>query len=120
MDIAALIVWVITALGGFVLLFKWVAAGGHKPDTQPPSRLAPGQVFGHFLLAAAGLVLWIIYVAADSDALSWISFVILLVVALIGFTMFFRWLPQVQATGGAASSGSASGSTRTATRTGTP
>ena len=103
MDIAALIVWVVTALGGFVLLFKWVGAGGHKPDTQPRSRLSPGQVFGHFLLAAAGLVLWIVYVAADSDALTWVAFAILLVVALIGFTMFFRWLPQVRG-GGSSSS----------------
>jgi hypothetical protein len=96
MDIAALIAWVVTALGGFVLLFKWVAAGGHKPTTQPRSRFSPAQVFGHFLLAATGLVLWLVYVASDSDGVTWPAFAILVVVALIGFTMFFRWLPQVR------------------------
>ena len=96
MDIAALVAWVVTALGGFVLLFKWVGAGGHKPTTQPRSRLSPAQVFGHFLLAAAGLVLWIVYVASDSDGVTWPAFAIVVVVALIGFTMFFRWLPQVR------------------------
>jgi hypothetical protein len=105
MDIAALIAWVVTAGGGFVLLGKWVAAGGHRPTTEPRSRLSPGQVFGHFLLAATGLVLWIVYVATDSDGVTWPAFVILVLVALIGFSMFFRWLPQVrgrQQVGGAA------------------
>jgi hypothetical protein len=105
MDIAALIAWVVTAGGGFVLLGKWVAAGGHRPTTEPRSRFSPGQVFGHFLLAATGLVLWIVYVAADNDGVTWAAFAILVLVALIGFSMFFRWLPQVrgrQRIGGAA------------------
>ena len=105
MDIAALIAWLVTATGGFVLLGTWVAKGGHRPTTEPPSQFSPAQVFGHFLLAATGLVLWIVYVAADSDGVTWPAFAILVVVALIGFSMFFRWLPQVrgpQRVGGAA------------------
>jgi hypothetical protein len=39
-------------------------------------------------------VLWIAYVATDSDALAWIAFALLLVVALLGFTMFAAWLAQ--------------------------
>ena len=97
MDVAALVIWVITALGGFVLLATWVVKGGHRPDARPPSRLTAGQVFGHFLLAATGLVLWIVYVATDSGGLGWVAFAVLLVVALLGFSMFFRWLPQVRA-----------------------
>jgi hypothetical protein len=31
--------------------------------------------------------------ADDSDALAWIAFVLLVPVALLGFTMFARWLP---------------------------
>ena len=100
MDIAALIAWVVTALGGFILLGKWVANGGHRPTTEPRSRFSPGQVFGHFLLAATGLVLWLVYVAADNDGLTWVAFAILVLAALIGFSMFFRWLPQVRARGG--------------------
>jgi hypothetical protein len=100
MDIAALVVWIVTALGGFVLLGTWVSHGGHRPaapgGATPPSRLPPGVVFGHFLLAATGLVLWIIYVAADVDALAWVAFALVVVVALLGFTMFARWLPQVR------------------------
>ena len=54
------------------------------------------MILGHFLLAAVGLVLWIAYVASDSDGLTWPAFAIVAVVALLGFTMFFRWLPQVR------------------------
>lgn len=88
MDVAALILWILTAGGGFVLLGTWLAQGG----TRGGSRLPTPVIFGHFLLAATGLVLWIIYVANDSTALAWTSFGILVAVALLGFTMFYRWL----------------------------
>jgi hypothetical protein len=89
MAIAALVTWLITALGGFVLLGTWISRGGHRGSE---TRLAPGLMFGHFGLAVAGLVLWIIYLVAGSGALAWIAFVVLLPVALLGFTMFARWL----------------------------
>jgi hypothetical protein len=91
MDVAALITWVITAGGGFVMLAMWVSRGGHRPDGG--TRLAPGLVFTHFALAAVGLVLWIIYLAVDKPVLAWVAFVLLLPVAGLGFTMLARWLP---------------------------
>jgi hypothetical protein len=100
MDVAALVTWIVTAGGGFVLLGTWIAKGGLGRDTARPSRFPSGLIFGHFLLAAVGLVLWIVYVASDSDGLAWVAFAIVAVVAVLGFTMFFRWLPQVRARGG--------------------
>jgi hypothetical protein len=98
MEVAALIAWVITALGGFVLLGTWISRGGtRRGGDAVASRFPPGLIFGHFLLAATGLVLWIIYLIADSSALAWISLAILVVVALLGFTMFARWLQQRRA-----------------------
>lgn len=102
MDVAALVTWLITAVGGFVLLGTWIAKGGQRRDAatgvggSSGSRFSPGVIFGHFLLAAVGLVLWIVYVASDSDGLAWVAFAIIAVVAVLGFTMFFRWLPQVR------------------------
>lgn len=92
MDIAALILWILTAGGGFVLLGTWLAKGGARPDG-PGSRLPVPVIFGHFALAAIGLVLWIAYVATDTTGIGWTAFVLLLVVALLGFTMFARWVP---------------------------
>jgi hypothetical protein len=99
MEVAALITWVITALGGFVLLGTWISRGGTRQGAgdAAASRFPPGLIFGHFLLAATGLVLWIVYLVTDSSALAWVCFAILLVVALLGFTMFARWL-QVRRT----------------------
>ena len=61
-----------------------------RPGGNPLIR--PPLILGHFGLAATGLVLWIIYVASDSDALAWIAFILLLIVAALGFTMFAIWL----------------------------
>ena len=73
---AALILWVVTALGGFYLLTVWLRNGGMQQADRPGRRIKPPLILGHFALAATGLVLWIIYVA------------------LLGFTMFAAWLAQ--------------------------
>jgi hypothetical protein len=91
---AALITWVITAGGGFVLLSIWLARGGMRQEAMGGNRIRPPLIMSHFLLAATGLVLWIIYLVVDKKALAWIAFVALLVVAVLGFTMFAIWLRQ--------------------------
>jgi hypothetical protein len=95
---AALIAWVITAGGGFVLLSIWLARGGMRQSGE--RRIRPPLILTHFLLAATGLVIWIIYLANDKDVLAWIAFALLLVVALLGFTMLAIWLQQRQGRAG--------------------
>ncbi|OEJ49461.1 hypothetical protein [Streptomyces agglomeratus] len=90
MDIAALIIWVVTALGGFYMLGIWLSRGGARGGT---SHLPVPVIFGHFALAAVGLVVWILYVVTGKDALAWTAFGLLLPVALLGFVMFARWIP---------------------------
>lgn len=92
MDWAALVTWVITAGGGFVLLAIWLKNGGMAQ--RESGRIRPAIILTHFALAATGLVLWIIYLASDKSTIAWIAFALLLVVALIGFTMFGIWLSQ--------------------------
>jgi hypothetical protein len=96
---AALIAWVITAGGGFVLLSIWLMRGGMRQQQEAGNQIRPPLILSHFLLAAAGLVVWIIYLVADKDALAWIAFVILAVVALLGWTMFAIWFRRRQARG---------------------
>ena len=91
MEWVALITWILTAGGGFVLLSTWVARGGLRQQREAGNRIRPPLLFSHFGLAATGLVLWIIYLATDSDALAWVAFVILGVVALLGWAMFAIW-----------------------------
>src|SRR5581483_605327 len=91
MAVAALIAWIITATAGFALLATWVRRGGARPGGA--SKFRPAMIFGHFALAAIGLIVWISYLIASTKALAWIAFVLLVPVALLGFTMFARWLP---------------------------
>src|SRR5919202_1575306 len=94
---AALITWVLTAGGGVVVLGVWVKNGGLAQSDQPGRRIRPALIFSHFALAAAGLVVWIIYIAADKDGLAWAGFVLLVPVALLGFTMLALWLQRRRA-----------------------
>ena len=94
---AALIAWLLTAGGGFVLLGLWVQNGGMQ-QRGPGRQIRPPLLLSHFGLAATGLVLWIIFVFTDSDALAWIAFIIILLVALLGWTMFAIWWQRRQTT----------------------
>jgi hypothetical protein len=96
MEWAALIAWVVTAGGGFVLLAIWLSRGGMRQGREPGSRIRPPLILGHFLLAATGLVIWIIYIATDNDTLAWVALALLAVVALLGFTMFAIWYQRRQ------------------------
>ena len=55
------------------------------------------------LLAATGLVLWIIYVASDSDGLAWAAVIVLAPVAILGFSMLAIWVQRRRATPAATS-----------------
>jgi preprotein translocase subunit SecG len=92
MDWAALVTWVLTAGGGFVLLAVWLKSGGMKQKER--GRIRPVVILSHFALAATGLVLWFVYVVSDRQSIAWVAFVLLLIVAAIGFAMFGLWLSQ--------------------------
>jgi hypothetical protein len=102
MEWAALIAWVVTAGGGFLLLATWLRHGGMRQIQG--GQIRPILILSHFALAATGLVIWIVYVASDSDALAWIAFALLLVVALLGWTMFALWYQRRQSPAAAAAS----------------
>lgn len=93
---AALVTWVLTAGGGFVLLGLWLKHGGMRQTDMPGHRIRASRILTHFGLAASGLVLWIVYVASDTDGIAWAAFAVLLVVALLGFAMLATWLRRRQ------------------------
>jgi hypothetical protein len=101
MEWAALISWIVTAGGGFVLLGLWLRHGGMR-QRQPGRQIRPPLILSHFALAGTGLVLWIVYVFSDSDAVAWIAFAILVLVAVLGWTMFAIWWQRRQARAAAA------------------
>ena len=70
MEWAALITWVLTAGGGFVLLATWLSRGGMRQQQEAGRRIRPPLILSHFALAILG------------------------VVAVLGFTMFAIWTRQ--------------------------
>jgi hypothetical protein len=99
-DVLALVTWVITAGFGFSLFGTWLARGGltQRPRSSwltvnlPPPYFPAPLVFSHVLLAAAGLVVWIVHLLLRSRLAAWIALLMLLPVAVFGFSMFGRWL----------------------------
>src|SRR5919206_1677967 len=90
----ALVTWVLTAGGGFVMLGLWLKHGGMRQSDMPGDRIRSARILSHFALAATGLVIWVVYVATDSEGLAWVAFALLAVVALLGFSMLAVWLRQ--------------------------
>ncbi|MDQ2637293.1 MAG: hypothetical protein M3Y83_10495 [Actinomycetota bacterium] len=98
--IASLVAWVLTALLGSYMLAKYVAAGGHRKPSS--SKLPPSVIFGHFALAAVGLVLWFIYVFTDNHPIGWTALALLAPVVVLGFVMFAIGLGTFRSQGTAA------------------
>ena len=92
MNAAALVLWLVTAVGGFTMAGIWLAKGGPAQYAHGESRIGPGRLGAHFTLAALGLILWIAHTATDNAAVGWAAFALLPVVAVIGFLMFMTWL----------------------------
>ncbi|MFL6164098.1 MAG: hypothetical protein ACJ74U_18000 [Jatrophihabitantaceae bacterium] len=91
--VAALVTWLLAALVGTYLLRTWIVNGGLRTRKEAErSRFAPILILGHGGLAASGLVVWIAYLFVGAVPLAWITVVVLVPVATLGFTMFGLWL----------------------------
>lgn len=91
MTTVALITWLAAASLGLFMFAIWLIEYGGKGSAQA-SRLPAIVIFGHVLLATAGLAIWIAYLFADADQLAVAALAILLGVAALGLTMLRRWI----------------------------
>jgi thiol:disulfide interchange protein len=89
-----LVVWLITAVGGFTLLGVWLQHGGMgSPATRRFPKALPWL---HGLLAVVSLVLFLVYLFADTDALKPIVLIGLVLTAALGIAMFVMWLGRMR------------------------
>jgi hypothetical protein len=84
MQWAALIAWIITALGGLALAFHWARHGGLRQQ----EGIRTPRLATHLGTAVVGLGLWIAYLASGDTVLAWLAVGMLVAVALIGFRCF--------------------------------
>jgi hypothetical protein len=89
----ALIAWFVTALGGLYMLVVWLIENDATDQRHAASRLPLPVIVGHVTLALTGLGVWVAYLLLDRDALAWTALGILGGIALLGVTMFARWIP---------------------------
>ena len=87
----ALVTWIATALLGGILVKGWLDGGGMAKAKEPGRRIRPWMILAHAVLAAAGLIIWIVYVAIDDQGLNWLAFIVLLPVVVLGWWMFAIW-----------------------------
>ena len=93
MDIAALIAWLVTAGSGGYLLGSWLSHGGTLRSRVGGTGSPPVVIIGHFGLALAGLVIWVVYLIAGWAALAWTAVGVLLPVAGLGMAALTIGLP---------------------------
>lgn len=92
MEIAALVMWMFTVGGGFWLLARLLSGGGVRRQDTKVTRYPAMVVIGHPALAVAALATWIAFLVTDRSVYAWSAFAALVLVAMLGFTMFTRWL----------------------------
>lgn len=90
-----LIVWLLTAVGGFTLLGVWLRHGGNQSAVL--RRFPKALPYLHALFAVVSLVLFVVYLIKDLDALKPVVLIGLLITAVLGIAMFVMWLGRNRA-----------------------
>jgi len=93
MRFVALIVWFVTALWGLYMLAVWLIENDATRKGNAASRLPLPVVLAHVMFAVTGLVVWVAYLLLDRPALAWTAVGILVAIAVLGLSMFARWIP---------------------------
>jgi hypothetical protein len=91
MAIAALLTWLITAGVGLFMLIRWATRGGLREVPGAGTNFPRVRVFAHFGLAAAGLIVWIIYLVTGNTLWAWVAVADLILVALLGGLLVRQW-----------------------------
>ncbi len=97
MSFIVLITWFAAVLAGLYMLAVWLIENDVRGGTAAPTRLPVPVLLGHVGLALTGFVLWVSYLVAHQERLAWASIGVLCGIALLGFTMFARWIPVYRA-----------------------
>jgi hypothetical protein len=93
MGFATVITWFAAVLLGLYMLAVWLIENDVTGRGVTPSRLPVPVVFTHLGLAATGLSVWVAFLIFNRKALAWTAVGILAAVAVLGLTMFARWIP---------------------------
>jgi hypothetical protein len=92
LEIAALVMWVLTAVAGARLLVRWLSEGGLRRQGTKVTRYPVALLLGHPALSVLALATWVAFLLTERSVYAWSAFGALVLVALLGFAMLTRWL----------------------------
>ena len=92
MEIAALAMWIVTAIAGSYLLVIWLRAGGLRQQATKITRFPVALVVGHPALAVLALAAWVAFLWTARGGYAWGAFTVLVAAVLLGFVLLTRWL----------------------------
>jgi hypothetical protein len=93
MTAAALVTWLLTAVLGLYMFTIWLIEDDGNQGGPGYRRLRAPVVFSHVGLAVIALGIWLVHLYVELGRLDWAPIGLLAVVAVLGVTMFTRWVP---------------------------
>ena len=94
--IATLLSWLATEALGVLMVRGWIARGGMRAARQRPAQpdtMSLPILAGHAGLNAAGLVCWIIFLAAAAKPAAWLAIVLMGPAIGLGISTVAIWTP---------------------------
>jgi hypothetical protein len=109
MGFATVITWFASVIMGMFMLAVWLIENDVTSHGVARCRLPVPIIFTHLGLAATGLSVWVAFLIFNRKSLAWTAVGILIAIAVLGATMFLRWIPVYRGPARAAGLPQASG-----------
>lgn len=96
LDITTLASWLSTEALGAFMVRGWITGGGARAARQRPARpeaMSVPVLVGHAGLNAAGLLCWIIFVAAGAKPAGWLALALMAPAIGLGISTVAIWTP---------------------------
>jgi hypothetical protein len=94
--LAALALWLATAIPGAFMLISWLPRAGRRRVIRNVRALSPVPI-GHAGLALTGLVIWVAFTVTDTAVLAWFDVGLTWVIAGLGMATLLAASPAQQA-----------------------
>jgi hypothetical protein len=96
LDVATLLSWLATELLGAFMVRSWISRGGIRAARQRPASpdaMSLPVLAGHAGLNAAGLLCWIVFLAAAAKPAAWLAIVLMAPAIGLGISTVTIWTP---------------------------
>src|SRR5215469_16233842 len=96
LDVATLVSWLATEALGAFMVRSWLTRGGFRASRQRPAQpdtMSLPVLAGHAGLNAAGLVCWIVFLAAAAKPAAWLAIALMAPAIGLGISTVTIWTP---------------------------